>query len=112
MEILLDAIKKIAERKPDGFTIRVIPSLKFLKSGYIAAYLETQNCFGDEGLKKVLKHALEHEGIVGGWKNSENKQYYFDSSKVFDNLEDAIKFAGENKQIAIFYLNEQKQIWL
>jgi fructokinase len=109
MEILLEAIKKIAERKPEGFTVQ-LPSLKPLKSGYIAAYLETQNCFGDEGLKKVLKHALEHERIIGGWKNIENKQFYFDSSKVFDNLEEATIFAVENKQIAIFDMSEKKEI--
>jgi fructokinase len=111
MEILLEAIKKIAERKPEGFTVQ-IPSLTPLKSGYIAAYLETQNCFGDEGLKKVLKHALEHEGIVGGWKNIENQQFYFDSSKVFDNVEEAAIFAVENEQIAIFNLAEKREIRL
>ena len=42
-------------------------------SGYVAAYLETQNCFGDAGLMKVLEHAEKHEHIVGGWQNEDNK---------------------------------------
>jgi fructokinase len=111
MTNLFNAIKKIAEQNPDGFTVK-IPDLTDLKDGYIVAYLETQNCFGDEGLKKVLNHALQHEGIVGGWKNRENRQYYFDSSKVFDNPEEAIRWGIENKQIAIFDLTSQKVIEL
>jgi fructokinase len=111
MTNLFQAIKRIAEQNPDGFTVR-IPELTALKTGYIVAYLETQNCFGDDGLKKVLKHAFEHERIVGGWKNVENEQFYYDSSNVFDNPEDAIRFGIENKQIAIFDLTFQREIRL
>jgi fructokinase len=111
MTNLLEAIKKVAEQNPDGFTVRV-PELTALKTGYIVAYLETQNSFGDEGLKKVLKHALEHDRIVGGWKNSENEQFYYDSSNVFSNPEEAIRFGIENKQIAIFDLILQREIRL
>jgi fructokinase len=111
MTSLFQAIKKIAEQNPDGFTVRV-PELTPLKNGYIVAYRETQNCFGDQGLTKVLKHALEHERIVGGWKNEENEYYYYDSSNVFDNPEDAIRFGIENQQIAIFDLTLQREIRL
>jgi fructokinase len=111
MTNLFQAIKKIAEQNPDGFTVK-IPDLTALKTGYVVACIETQNCFGDEGLRKVLKHALEHEGIVGGWKNVENRLFYYDNSSVFDNLEDAIRFAIENKQIAFFDLTRQREIRL
>jgi fructokinase len=111
MNSLEEAIKMIAEQNPEGFTVKV-PELTGVKTGFIVAYLETQNCFGDEGLKKVLKHALEHDKIVGGWKNLKNQQYYFDSSKVFDNPEDAIRWGIENRQIAIFDLTSKKVIEL
>jgi fructokinase len=111
MTNLFEAIKQIAEENPDGFTVQ-IPSLEFLISGYIAAYIETQNCFGDEGLRKVLEHATKHDNIVGGWRNKENQQFYFDSSKVFDNREDAIEFGLQQKQIAIFDLYAFREIRL
>ncbi|MDR0725599.1 MAG: hypothetical protein LBF59_06295 [Prevotellaceae bacterium] len=49
---------------------------------------------------------------MGGWKNYKNQQYYFDSSKVFDNPEDAIQWGIENRQIAIFDLTSKKVIEL
>ncbi|MDR0844794.1 MAG: hypothetical protein LBN71_06200, partial [Tannerella sp.] len=71
MTNLFEAIKAIAYENPAGFTVK-IPEMEFVTSGYVAAYLETQNCFGDAGLMKVLEHAGKHENIVGGWQNEEN----------------------------------------
>jgi hypothetical protein len=104
-------IIEIAKRNPEGFTIE-IPSLKPVTSGYISAYLETQNSFGYEGLDKVINHAINHGKVVGGWLDTETNLYYFDSSKVFENLKEAIEFGKQNKQIAIFDLNELKTIRL
>jgi fructokinase len=111
MNDLMKAIKKIARENPEGFTVE-IPTLNHVSEGYIAAFLETQNSFGDEGLRKVINHALQHGKIVGGWLNSENKQYYFDSSQVFTDLEEAIKFGNENRQIAVFDLTNFREIRL
>jgi fructokinase len=72
MTNLFEAIKKIAKENPEGFTVK-IPDLEWVISGYVVAYCETQNCFGDEGLKKVIRHAEKHAKIAGGWLNEENK---------------------------------------
>ena len=109
MKDLFSAIQKIAQENPEGFTVR-IPSLEWVIEGYIAAYKDTQNCFGDEGLKKVIRHALDHALIVGGWLNEENKMFYFDSSKTFETLDKAIQFGKDNNQIAIFDLNTFREI--
>ncbi|MDR1553344.1 MAG: hypothetical protein LBS69_07780 [Prevotellaceae bacterium] len=111
MTHLFEAIKQIAKENPDGFTVK-IPSLEWVIDGYIAAYLETQNCFGDEGLLRVLEHASKHDKIVGGWKNKDNKQFYFDSDKQFPGKEDAIEFGRKQKQIAIFDLQTFREIRL
>lgn len=105
------AIKKIAESNQEGFTVK-IPDLDFVVKGISVAHFETQNCFGDEGLEKVLQHALNHDKVVGGWLNRKNRKYYFDSIKIFDNLDEAKRFGIENKQIAIFDLNSQMVIEL
>lgn len=111
MTDLFKAVKKIASENPDGFTV-YIPSLKWVTNGYIVAYKETQDSFGDDGLKRVITHALENNKIVGGWLNTENQMYYFDSSKVFENREEAIEFGKQNEQIAIFDLNNLIEIRL
>jgi fructokinase len=106
-----EKIKKIAILNPDGFTIE-LPTLKPVISGIIAAHIETQDCFGDDGLEKVIEHALNHDKVMGGWLNEDNNQYYYDSCKVFRVEEEAIKFGHENKQIAVFDLDKLKLIKL
>lgn len=111
MEQLFKAIFEIAKQNPDGFTVD-LTTLKKVTKGISVAYLETQDSFGENGLKRVLNHALEHEKKVGGWLNEENQAFYFDSIKIFTNLEEAKQFGRENKQIAIFDLSHLKLIKL
>lgn len=101
MTNLLDAIKLIAKENPEGFTVD-LTTLKKVTNGISVAYLETQGSFGDEGLERVLKHAVEHEKKVGGWFNESDGFYYFDSVKIYFNRDEAIRAGRENKQIAIF----------
>lgn len=111
MEQLFDAILEIAGKNPDGFTVD-LTTLKKVTKGISVAYLETQDSFGEEGLKRVLNHALMHEKKVGGWLNEENNQFYFDSIRIFTNLEEAKQFGRENKQIAIFDIGQMRLIKL
>ena len=111
MEQLFDAILEIAGKNPDGFTVD-LTTLKEVTKGISVAYLETQDSFGEEGLKRVLKHALVHEKKVGGWLNEENGQFYFDSIRIFTNMDEAIRFGRENKQLAIFDLTHLRLVKL
>ena len=103
MEQLFKAIQEIARQNPEGFTVD-LTTLKKVTKGISVAYLETQDSFGEDGLRRVLNHALEHERKVGGWLNEENGQFYFDSIRIFTDLEAAKRFGRENRQIAIFDL--------
>src|SRR3712207_7840628 len=80
MEQLFNAILEIARQNPDGFTVD-LTTLKKVTKGISVAYLETQDSFGNEGLERVLNHALMHEKKVGGWFNEENQKFYFDRSE-------------------------------
>lgn len=111
MEQLFEAILEVAKKNPDGFTVD-LTTLKKVTRGISVAYLETQDSFGEEGLRKVLKHALEHEKKVGGWLNEENGEFYFDSIRIFTDLDEAIRFGRENQQIAIFDLAHLRLIKL
>lgn len=111
MEQLFEAIRKIAEANPEGFTVD-LTTLKRVTKGVSVAYIDTQDSFGEEGLKRVLNHALMHEKRVGGWLNEENQEFYFDSVRIFTNLEEAKQFGRENKQIAIFDISQMRLIKL
>ncbi|GAB2553277.1 hypothetical protein [Amycolatopsis magusensis] len=108
---MFETILRIAEENTFGFTFNLQTS-RLVKFGVVVAYQETQNCFGVEGLKKAISHAVSHDQVVGGWLNSENGQFYFDSCKVFNFRKAAIEFGREQKQIAIFDLTNLEEIKL
>ena len=111
MEKLIKAIQAIAKENPDGFTVD-LTTLKKITGGISVAYLETQDSFDDEGLERVLKHALSHEKKVGGWLDDESNRFYYDSIRIFTDPDEAKKFGRENKQIAIFDLTNLRLIKL
>lgn len=111
MEQFFEAIKKIAEANPLGFTVD-LTTLKKVTGGISVAYLETQDSFGNEGLKRVLEHALIHENKVGGWFDDESGSFYFDSVRIFTDLDEAKRFGRQNKQIAIFDITNLRLIKL
>lgn len=92
-----------------GFTYD-LRDLSKVQSGFIVAYAETQNAFGFKGFCKAFIHASYYDKVLGGWYHEGN--FYFDSCKVFQNKEEAIEFGIENKQIAIFDLNNLEEIRL
>lgn len=106
-----DAIKEIAQKNPDGFTVE-LTTLKKVTQGISVAYLETQNSFDDQGLEKVINHAEKHDKTVGGWLNEDNGKFYYDSIKIFNDRQKAIEFGNENQQIAIFDITNLKLIKL
>lgn len=111
MEQLFEAILMIAEANPEGFTVD-LTTLKKVTEGISVAYLETQDSFGEDGLKRVINHAEMHEKKVGGWLNEENNEFYFDSIRIFTDLEEAKRFGRENQQIAIFDISNMRLIKL
>ena len=109
--ILTDKILDFAKNNKDGFTLN-IRTMELVTAGYMVSYKETQNSFKDIDIQRVISHALKHDCVVGGWFNETDGKYYFDSSKVFDNLEDAIDFGIKNEQLAIFDIDNMREIRL
>ena len=101
-----DKVWTFSQSHPDGFTID-IRTMTEPTEGIAVSYAEAQNCHSRDQLDKVVSHALSHDGYVGGWLNTENGLYYFDSTKLFPEtaLKDAIQFGKENSQLAVFILS-------
>lgn len=48
----------------------------------------------------------------GGWYNSEDGQYYFDATMIFNTKAEALRAARANSQYAIYDLNNGEEIRL
>lgn len=108
---MLNIILEIAKQNPYGFTYN-LNTKTFVKFGICVAYNATQNSFDEAGAASAIAHALNHCGIIGGWFNSENGRYYFDSVRIFRDRNEAIAFGLAEKQIAIFDLTNLNEIKL
>lgn len=110
---LADEIWIYSHSHPDGFTID-IRTMTEPTEGIAVAYSATQGSHSRKKLNRVVRHALHHDGYVGGWLDTTNSLYYFDSTRLFpeDSLDAAIKFGLENKQKAIYSIAEKREIGL
>ena len=111
LSALADRIWLFSQDHPDGFTL-AIPSMTEPAVGISVAYAETQNSHSHRQFRKVIRHALKHDGYVGGWFNSDDSLYYFDSTRLFpeDSLIPALRFAKQNGQYAVFILSKGETI--
>lgn len=101
-----DKVWAFSQTYPDRFTID-IRTMTEPTEGIAVGYAATQNSHSRDQLDKVVSHALQHEGYVGGWYNSEDGLYYFDSTKLFpeNDLKGALQFGKENGQYSVFILS-------
>ncbi|WP_372472627.1 hypothetical protein AB4865_07340 [Capnocytophaga sp. ARDL2] len=106
-----EQVKQIAKENKDGFTISLIGS-EIPKKGFVVALKETQNCFNDKGLKKVIEVASKTTNLVGGWLDKSENKFYYDAVMIVEDLENAKKLGKENKQLAIFNLETETEIRL
>lgn len=108
---IADKVWAFSQTHPDGFTINV-RTMTEPTEGIAVSYAATQNSHSRDQLDKVVSHALNHDGYVGGWYNSEDGLYYFDSSKLFpeNDLKGALQFGKENGQHSVFILSTYTDI--
>lgn len=108
-----DSVWVYSLQHPDGFTMD-ITTMTEPTEGVVVAYAATQGCHSRKQLGKVVRHAIRHDGYVGGWLDTSDSLYYFDSSRLFpeDSLAAAIRFGNENGQIEVFVLSEGREVRL
>ena len=118
--LVISSVAAIAALNPDGFTVNAA-NLQPVKSGYAVALKKTQNSFGTDGLSKVADviAKLQNSGNLngrtlafGGWYDSESGLYYYDATVIYQDREEAIEAGRANEQIAIFDLENLKEIRL
>ena len=102
-----------SQAHPDGFTLN-IRTMEVPDKGIAVAYAATQGSHSREALDAVIAHALANGGYVGGWLDTTDGQYYFDSVRLFpeDQLEAATQFAIDNEQLAFFIISTGEEVRL
>ncbi len=103
---IADRVWTFSQSHPDGFTIDV-RTMTEPTEGIAVSYAATQNSHSRSQLDRVVSHALMHEGYVGGWYNSDDGLYYFDSTRLFpeSELKEALEFGRQNGQYSAFILS-------
>ena len=109
---IADAVWEFSQSHPDGFID--IRTMTEPTEGIAVSYAATQDSHSRDQLDFVVEHALQHDGYVGGWLNTENGLYYFDSTKLFpeDQLEDALQFGKENGQTSVYILSTGTDVYI
>lgn len=106
MSDLLKRLLQIAAENPKGFTV-TIPDCEPVTKGWCIGHGETQNSHGVKGLKRVIEHAAQTTGVVGGWKGYKGK-YYFDTVIITYDPMEALDLKVEHGQHAIYNLETGK----
>lgn len=108
-----DSVWTYSLSHPDGFTMN-LATMTEPTVGVVVAYAATQGCHSRKQLGRVVRHAISHDGYVGGWLDTSYSLYYFDSSRLFpeDSIAAAIRFGVENKQLAVYVLSKGAEIRL
>ena len=108
---IADKVWTFSQSHPDGFTLD-IRTMTEPSYGIAVSYAATQNSHSRDQLDKVVAHALSHDGYVGGWFNSDEGLYYFDSTKLFPETElpAAIQFGIDNGQYSVFILSTYTEV--
>ena len=100
--------------KPDAGLIQFLPPSQ--KSRYLVGIGEIQSgCSYEltrENFKKSIEHARKENLFIGGWLDTEEDIIYYDYSKGFDSLEEALELARSRNEIAIWDTEENKEIRL
>ena len=79
-------------------------------TGVVAAYEEEGHIAGFVDLAAVIGHALEHDGIVGAWKDRNGGNVHFASCRLFTDQDSAVRFAHQQHQPTVYNLNRELDV--
>jgi uncharacterized membrane protein YsdA (DUF1294 family) len=106
-----DKIWAFSQSHSNGFTLD-LRTMTEPTEGISVSYAATQNSHSRNQLDRVVNHAIQNDGYVGGWYNKDNGLYYFDSTRLFpeDSLQAAIRFGKENGQQSVYVISSSTEI--
>ncbi|MDO4754746.1 MAG: hypothetical protein Q4A54_00215 [Parabacteroides sp.] len=99
-------VKQISAINPDGFIVSDEDGKTMPTGGYAFNHSETQDCFDDEGLRKVLNFCVPNVDVnyIGGKKMTEKNCFQYTAISIYDTLEKAAEKAKAYGQTTIYCL--------
>lgn len=107
MEKVIDRLRALSQRR-ERFTFDLRGNC-LVYSGVVAAYRAAQESGHFTDRPKVILHALQHDGIIGAWHDP-NGRVFYDSCRVFTDVEQAVHFARTERQHSVYNLNRDEEI--
>ncbi len=79
-------------------------------TGVIAAYDGALSNALQGDPSAAILHALDHDGIVGAWKEGGSSRSRFASCRLFTDQASALRFAKQQQQPTVFNLNRDLEV--
>lgn len=108
---IADKVWAYSQTHAGGFTLD-LRTMTEPSEGIAVSYAATQNSHSRSRLDAVVSHALHHDGYVGGWLNTADSLYYFDSTRLFPEGEigSAVRFGRDNSQHSLFIISTSTEV--
>lgn len=97
------SINKQFEQPKTGYLVSVL-------DGLVYENISSVNVHELSGFIKDNLNKCSLNAFFGGWKDQTTNKVYFDLSKNVSDLNEALQIAKEKNQLAIWDLNENKEI--
>ncbi len=105
--LLLDRLKSLAARKARfAYDVR---GHSFVTTGVVAPYAPESGREEGADLVAVLRHALEHDGVVSGVRGPDGRMR-FTSCRLFTDVHNAVVFARGQRQAAVYNWNREEEV--
>jgi len=106
--LMLDHLRSIAKRK-ERFTYDVRGNC-YVTRDLVAAYSVPNGPDGPPELENVLKHALDHDSIVSGYRDPADGRMHYNSCRLFTDAHNAITFARAHGQATVYNWNRWAEV--
>ncbi len=106
--LLIDRLRALAARKA-RFCYDVRGN-SHVYDGIVAPYRVEVDAAETNELLPVLEHALVNDGMVTGVKNASTGQTIYTSGRHYTDLGNALRFAREQGQRAVYNWNRQEEV--
>jgi hypothetical protein len=110
MNKLIDRLSDLARRK-ERFTYDLRGNCQ-VYSGIVSSYRAAPDSLHFTDLPMVILHALEHDGVVGAWKDPRDGRIYYDSCRLFTDVGNAFFFARMEGQRSVYNLNREEELFV
>lgn len=105
--LLLDRLKALAARKARfAYDVR---GHSYVTTGVVAPYAPESGREEGTDLAAVLRHALEHDGVVSGVRGADGR-VRFTSCRLFTDVHNALVFARGQRQVAVYNWNREEEV--